>query len=72
MHPAFGTRAVEYNPKIIFTVNILEALDNKISIPLIARLFGFSFGVVVDYGQIELYRAAFMPLAMRGQAPRRQ
>jgi hypothetical protein len=28
-----------------FTVNILEALDNKISIPLIARLFGFSFYV---------------------------
>jgi hypothetical protein len=45
VHPAFGTRAVEYNPKLFFTVNILEALDNKISIPLIAGLFGISFYV---------------------------
>lgn len=43
MHPAFGTRTVEYNPKIIFRVNILEALDNKITIPLIARYLGSLF-----------------------------
>ena len=29
VHLAFGTRAVEYNPKLNFTVNILEAFDNK-------------------------------------------
>ena len=28
-----------------------------------------SSGAVVDYGQIELYRAAFMPLAMRRNSP---
>ena len=43
MHPAFGTRTVEYNPKIIFTVNILEALDHKITISLIERYLGSLF-----------------------------